>query len=418
MNIWLILGFRNIANNKRRSFFTMAAIAFGFTAINTLGGFTGYVFRGLEDSYVYALGNGHLSVFKKGFLREGALNPGKYLLSGAEIQQILSVYDRDKRILLLSPGLNIMGLLNNGESSAIMTAEGRIPSAIEIIRAQGRGKIGKLKMYQGSDLGDDEPEHIGVAKGLAGKLGLQLNSAAMVLAPTVDGYMNALDATVVQHLDAAMELLDEVMMSVPLEFARKLYDTSGGDRMIVLLSATGREQMESIRVEMERELKRTGLDIEIRTWEELRPSYFRVREMFSVIFSFFFSVVTVIVGLSVINTVSTAVVERTREIGTLRALGLKRKGTIVIFGTESALLAVMGCALGVSLTILVWAGVQWSELTWIPPTIPKRVPLEIDLDPVLMVESLGALVMLSSLAAVIPARRAARMAITDALAHV
>ncbi len=75
MLTWVKIAFRNLLNNRRRSFFTISAIAFGFAAINLLGGFTDYVFKGLEESYVYAYGNGHLSVFKQGFLTEGALDP-------------------------------------------------------------------------------------------------------------------------------------------------------------------------------------------------------------------------------------------------------------------------------------------------------------------------------------------------------
>ena len=65
---WLKLGYLNLLKNKRRSLFTLGAIAFGFAAINLLGGFSNYIFNALEDGYVYARGNGHLSTLKKVFI--------------------------------------------------------------------------------------------------------------------------------------------------------------------------------------------------------------------------------------------------------------------------------------------------------------------------------------------------------------
>lgn len=418
MKMWFLLGLRNILKNRRRSFFTLGAIAFGFAAVNAIGGFTSYIFSGLEDSYVYASGNGHLTIFKKGFQAMGSLEPAKYLLEDQDIQIIESLYHDDPRILSLSPGLTVTGLLSNGETSAIMTAEGRIPSATAFIRSLGRGVIGSLKMFEGSDLKDENPTEVGIARGLAGKLGLKTNppSSAIALSPTVDGFMNALDVKVVQFVDAPIELLDEIMMSVPLDLARRLYDTKGADRLIVLLAKPA--DLHPMVEEMSARIAAAGLEVEILTWEQLRPSYLRIRGMFTVIFTFVFIVVLVIVGMSVINTVSTAVLERTREIGTLRALGLKRKGTIAIFGTESALLALLGSTAGLVLTLIIWFSIRSLDLTWIPPNIPKRVPLEIYLVPGLLLVSFVSLVALAVVAAAFPARRAALMQITDALGHI
>lgn len=416
ISTWILLGFRNILKNKRRSFSTIAAIAFGFTAINAIGGFTSYVFRGLEDSYVYAYGNGHLSIFRAGFLTEGALTPTDFLLEQDDLEVIQALYAEDPRVLVMTPRLTVSGLVSNGEVSAIMTAEGHVPSATAEIRSRGYGAIGSMTMFEGSPLYDEQTHAVGIAKGLAAKLAVEQGSSVIVLAPTVDGFMNALDGEVVQLIDAPVELLDDLMMSVPLGFARLLYDTKAADRLTVLLADP--TTTAAMQHEMTERIADAGLKVDIRTWEELRPSYLRIRSMFTMIFSFVFVVVLIIVGMSVINTVSTAVLERTREIGTLRALGLKRHGTVAIFATESALLALLGSCVGVLITVAVWAFVDLSGLTWIPPNIPKRVPLEIHLVPFLLIATFAALVALSVVAAAFPARRASRMGITDALGHI
>ena len=73
------------------------------------------------------------------------------------------------------------------------------------------------------------------------------------------------------------------------------------------------------------------------------------------IFMFLFLIVFVIVIMSIVNTMGMAVLERTREIGTLRALGLKRKGVRTLFAMEGALIGFFGSILGLILDISVWA---------------------------------------------------------------
>lgn len=395
--------------------FTLGAIAFGFAAVNLLGGFTDYVFNGLEDSYVYAYGNGHLSVFKKGFHSKGTLQPTEYLLDEKALQDILTHCRKDSRVLIATPQLNITGLISNGKISTIMMAQGKDPVDTRNIRSHGRGFIAKLKMFEGKELNGESFAQLGITKGLSGKLDLDIGDNVVVMASTVDGFMNALDAEVVQQLDAPMEILDDLLMSVPLGFARALYDTSSADRINVLLkNAKSTYPMQAC---LEKIFTQKGIDVEVLTWDQLRPSYLRIHNMFNVIFSFVFIIVLIIVAMSVINTVSMAVLERTREIGTLRALGLKRFGVVTMFATEGTILAIIGSLFGLLLTLLGWATIYYLEPTWIPPNIPKQVPLEIHLVPWYLVGSCLCMIGLAAVAAVIPARRAARLSIINALGH-
>ncbi len=416
MLTWVKIAFRNLLKNRRRSFFTISAIAFGFAAINLLGGFTDYVFKGLEASYVYAYGNGHLSVFKAGFLKDGALDPTRYLLEQQELPALREICTQDARIVLTTPQLNISGLVSNGTVSTIMMANGRVPADLRKIRSHGQGIVGKLKMFSGQELDAASGYGVGITKGLAEKMGLMLDSNLIVMAATVDGYMNALDARVVQLLDAPMEILDDILMTVPLDLAQELYDTSSVDRLNILL--TDSAFTETVRSDLAEKFAAGKLDVQIRSWDQLRPSYLRIRNMFNVIFMFVFVIVLTIVALSVINTISMAVLERTREIGTLRALGLKRPGVTIMFAAEGVMLSTLGSAAGGVLTFLGWASIVIFKPMWTPPNIPKLVPLEIHLVPWLMGSSLMALVVLASIAAMVPARRAARSSIVDALGHI
>ena len=416
MLTWLKISFRNLLQNKRRSLATIGAIAFGFAAINLLGGFTDYIFKGLEDSYIYTQSNGHLSVFKKDFLVKGSLDPGRFLLSEQELKTIITLCQREPEVVLSTPQLNISGLLSNGSISTIMMAVGKDPAACNRIRNRGRGFTSQLKLYKGTHFSDDAFAEAGISNGLARKLGLSLGSEIVIMTSTVDGFMNAMDANVIMTFNAAIEVLDNLCTSIPLSFAQSLYDTKGADRVNILLKNNRHTAL--TQKHLQTTFSANGLATEILTWEELQPSYLRIKNMFNVIFSFVFFIVMVIVVLSVINTISMAVVERTRETGTLRALGLKRSGVIKIFALESAMLAGIGSFVGLLLTILGWAMVVYFKPTWIPPTIPTKVPLEIHLVPGFLIFTTISMIVLATGAAIISARRASQMSIIDALGHI
>lgn len=416
MKTWLKLATRNLFRNGRRSLFTVMAIGLGFAAVNALGGFTSYIFTNLEDSYIHIQGNGHLSIFKKGFLDEGKLDPTRYLLNEQDVGAIREVLQQHPEIVVATPELNISGLVSNGEVSTIFLASGRIPDDVALIRSRSRTKVGRMKLFDGEPLTNEKVNGVGMSKGLADQLRFGLGDTVVVMAPTVDGQINALDGQLRQTFNSPVEALEDKLMLVTLEFAQSLYDTTSVDRVNVLLDDV--LLTEPMRATLSRELAARGLNVEIKTWNELSTFYTKVKNMFDVIFLFAFLIVFTIVVMSVINTVGMAIMERTREIGTLRALGVKRRGIVGLFAVESMLLGLIGSLVGVILTVIVWTLVFTIEPTWVPPQITRRIPLEVYLVPREMLWSMCALLMLSLLAASFPARKAARMEIVGALGHV
>jgi putative ABC transport system permease protein len=415
MLTWLKLAVRNLFRNWRRSLFTILAIGFGFVAVNVLGGFTAYIFTNLQDSYIYAEANGHLTIFKAGFLDKGKLDPTRYLLSKDEQQAVRQVLAKHAEVVIATPQLQISGLLSNGQVSTIFVASGRVPSDIDAIGKLADRGSARVELYDGRPLADAVSHGIGVSHGLAKVLSLQLGATAVAMAPTVSGQINALDAELYQLIDAPIEALEDKLALVPLQFAQALYDTSGVDRITVLLDSTART--DAVRAVLQQELKAAGMALDIRTWNELSPFYTKVKAMFDVIFVIAFLIVLTIVVMSVVNTFTMAVLERTREIGTLRALGVKRRGIVALFSLESLALGGLGSLCGIALTLLVVALVAWLQPTWIPPQIARRVPLQIHLVPAYWLLSTAMLMAMSILSAIIPARKAARMPITTALGY-
>jgi putative ABC transport system permease protein len=186
--------------------------------------------------------------------------------------------------------------------------------------------------------------------------------------------------------------------------------------MIILLDDV--QQTEAMRDRLLKKLTAAGFNVEILTWQELSDFYNQVHGMFDMMFGFIFSIVLTVVVMSVANSMSVTVVERTREIGTLRAIGLKRSGVVRLFTTESMLLTLIGCVAGLALTLLVRWGVNNANITYIPPNSVSPMPLLVDLDVGRIILTFFLMGVVGTVAAYMPARRAAKKDIIDALGHV
>jgi len=99
-------------------------------------------------------------------------------------------------------------------------------------------------------------------------------------------------------------------------------------------------------------------------------------------------------------------------------LGLKRKGVLMLFTVESILLGICGTVTGVCLSFLGWGWFNVFKPIWTPPRIAITIPIRIEIVPAYMVYSFLFLLILCLIASLIPARRAARQNVVDALGHV
>ncbi len=121
--------------------------------------------------------------------------------------------------------------------------------------------------------------------------------------------------------------------------------------------------------------------------------------------------VTIFISLlSVVNTLLTAILDRMREIGVLRAVGMKRNQLVRVILTESLILALIGAAIGIVVGtvngLIILKVVNAQDTGW-------DVPLNFPVHLALLYAS--ALVVVGVLAAIYPARVAARVPVVDAL---
>ena len=414
MKAWLTIALRNIIKNIRRSLFTILAISLGFAAVNLFGGFTAYMYEANREGSIYTSLIGHLVVVRKGFFEKDRKETKQLLMTPQEIETIRYYCSDIREIILVEPQMRLNGLITDGKVSTIFIAQGIVPSVQEIFARETRMKI--MEPYEGNAISADNIHGIGVSKGLAKFLKLDLGSEAVIMGTTADGQMNAVDVVVYNLFNAPSAAINDRFIKMPFELAKQFFDTDGAHTISILLKNT--KDTEKVRNMLRHQFVQQGLDLEIKTWNELSEWYTKVKDMFDIIFLFLFVIVFIIVIMSVINTMSMAVLERTREIGTLRALGLKRSGVMVLFAAEGCLLGMGGILGGCVISLMGWWSIYFLEPTWTPPGITARIPLRLQFSPEYMAYSLVFLILLCVIASLIPARKAAYQNVVDALGHV
>lgn len=405
----VIFGLRNLQHNYRRSLVTAMSIAFGFAAASLFAGYTQIVYRGLTDQAIYGELLGHLTISKRGLAMEGKLHPEQYLFSPDEIVKISSVVHANLPAMYIAPRLHLNGMLSNGRASTIFIAEGIDPHDMQILRGPRSRMSGGLE--------EGKPTAVTAANGLTEILGLKEGSDAAVMVSTMHSQTNALDVIISDLFSTGNAGTNDKFMYIPLKLVQTLYDAENqADRLTLL--AQDEAPTEADRVMLEAALNGAGFDVKINTWQELSAFYRQVKSMFDMIFGFLLAIVLTIVFMSITNAMSMSVVERTREIGTLRAIGMKRMGVIRLFVTEALLLVVAGCVLGLAISFIVRMGVNAADISYQPPNATDKVPLLIGLDIGRTVIAAIMLSILSVVSAWFPARRAVHQPVIDSLGHV
>lgn len=115
----------------------------------------------------------------------------------------------------------------------------------------------------------------------------------------------------------------------------------------------------------ERGLSEGDEDFTLKTTEELMDSFNSILSIVQVVIVGLAAISLLIGGIGIMNTMYTAVVERTQEIGVMKAIGAKNREVLSIFLIESGMLGLMGGLIGVVLGLGISKLVELGGLLWI-----------------------------------------------------
>jgi putative ABC transport system permease protein len=463
MNL-LELAWRSVLRNRRRTALTLAVIAVGAVAIVLLGGYVSATIKAVQTETVRRAG--HLQIMAPGYLDFGRGNTARFAIQDYEAlaQRLKADPELAPLLAMITPVLNLQGVaghFDSGNSSNFM-ASGWVPRDRQAMLAWDGHRLGMPPAA--TRLREDRPYDGVIGLGLAQLLdlcaALELRNcvrppaqvvppeapalaadlaalaqqsrsqrqavsqevAIELLAAASSGAPNIVRMNVARAEQQGIRDLDLMYVSLPLALAQRLVfgqSEPGASALVVQLKHTA--QMPQAKARIEKILAQSGVALAVYDFTIVDPQYNQIVALFSTMFRFVAILMGVVTLFSVTNTVNMAVGERFAEIGTLRAIGLKRRHIRSLFVIEGGLLGLLGAALGVVLGLaLADYGINAAGFTWTPPGRSAPVPIGIDLDGAAAIgaATVAVLSVVACLSSWWPARRAARLEIVEALRHV
>lgn len=461
----LSLALRNLLRNRRRSLTTLLAMTIGLIAILLFGGYRSNIIYGTQTGFVQH--SGHLQIQHQGYFLDGGDNPTAYGI--ADYQRIIDTVKHDPvlapMLTVVTPTLQLGGIAGNfaaGVSRSVLAtglvAEERnrmldwndygvvsyalplpLAGASEDAVVIGTGVARKLKLCAALKVPNCSQTPTAATHDESGTQAAPADIAALsvleaeqqpasaenrieMLAATAHGAPNVASLGVIRADNMGIKALDDVYMAMHLQQAQRLiYGTTPPQVTAIQIQLQHTAQIPLAQQRLAQLLATNfkSQPLEVLDFQTLNPMYQQTNQFMDSIFGFIAMLIGVIVLFTIGNTMSTAVVERTVEIGTLRAMGQRRSGIRRLFMCEALLLGLAGSAIGVLCALAIASIINHSGWSWIPPgySYAYLILVRVWQDPPLLVGSVIGMILVTVLSAWWPANRAAKLVIVDALRH-
>lgn len=281
------------------------------------------------------------------------------------------------------------------------------------------------RIASGSFFSSDDDERRGqalVGRALAAQLGVEAGDDVIVLGRTQDGSMSDLRLTAVGVVDTGNGLYDKQLF-IDLEQARWAADIPDGAlELLAYGSDYGTADVLDAEIEALLADGRLARDAGLPDGSALVAQAWSHREPWASSLSVVDAIVGIIVGcivfitaLGVLNTMLMSVLERTAEIGVLRAMGMQRGEVVLAFVVEALVISLVGGLLGVVLGSLaaIAMGQTGIDLGTAATNLPDTMPVNRILHPAwslgIALKAFGLGLVMAVVGSTTPALRATRV---------
>lgn len=398
------LAFRNIFRNRVRTGLTLAAIITGVAAIIISRGFVEDVFVQLRESTIHSR-IGHIQIFREGYIEYGRREPSRYMIEkpGAVVSAVQSI----PNVQAVMARVNFSGLANNSRADLPIIGEGIEPAKEEQLGTA-------TAIVAGRPLQDSDAFGALIGEGVAAALHLRPGSFLTLIVNTAEGALNTFEYEVVGVFRTFSKDYDDRAVRIPLSAAQELMFTQSVHSIVVLLNDTRTTD----RVATVLKARLAPLGYEVKTWYELADFYQKTEALYRRQLGALQAIILVMLVLSVASTINMVVYERTGEFGTMLALGLRQRQIFGLIMLENLLLGLIGSLIGIIAGIAVAETISHIGLSMPPPpgsNIGYIATIRIVPSVLAIAVLTGALA--AVIAAVLPACRASRLVVGDALRH-
>jgi putative ABC transport system permease protein len=273
-----------------------------------------------------------------------------------------------------------------------------------------------LTAVAGEGLDSGDPDGLFLGGGLARNLGVTLGDTVALLATTGSGGLNGVEGTVRGLFQSASKEFDDATLRLPLNMARQLLRTSGAHSWVLLLDQTG--HTDDVLKQLQAQYPEAVTRLQFTPWYALAEFYRKTVKLFSRQMNAVRLIIAMIIILSISNILIMSVLERTGEIGTLMAIGLKRKKILQLFVNEGLMLGIIGGLFGVVVGTALALVISVVGIPMPPPSgMETGYTGEVMVTLPLVTGTLLLAVLTTLLGSLYPAWKASNMKIVDALRY-
>ena len=409
MLLYLRLAWRNIWRHRRRTIIIMVAMGFSLALMMFYDGLIDGFNQAIYGNAIRVLG-GNIQVHAAGYREKVDSNP---LLPLTDDSAVVKAALSQPNVLAAARRIQTGGLVSN--------REGAFPIGIIGIEPEAEQPVSLIYEHvtAGRWLVSNDQDMILIGKGLADAMNLNIGDRITMVGSDVHKQNRQRTMTVVGIYDIGIPTIEKQAVYIALGEAQSLFGLDGQSTEVdITLKKLGQEA--SVVAALTPMLP--GYEVE--SWDKNYPELKNALNSKGAVMNVFSVIIVMIAGIGILNLLLMAIYERTREIGLMGAMGLKPRQIATMFILEGAMIGVVGALAGVALGLLL-NGVlgkvgmdysQFSSMAEYMALISGRVYPSLGLGNLL--NRVLTVVIISTLAAWIPAREASRREPAEALHYV
>lgn len=402
MKSFLFLAFNNLKRRKLRAWLTILGIFIGIAAVVSLISI-GQGLQAFINEQFEQVGGDKILVQPRMFGPPGSVTEEELILTKDDLEVVLDVNGVEDA----EGALTRTGLAINGKEQEIIFINGLNEKYLEIF-----GNIDALEIIEGRELRDSDRSKIVVGYNhVFGKLWDKNTRIGS------DIEIKGKEFEIVGVLKKQGNSGDDNSVWMEKEVFRELFDTGDDEGIIVAKVRTGfnpEEVAEDIEDELrdERNEKEGQETFSVQSFSQLLETFTDIFAVIQAVFVGIAAISLIVGGIGIMNTMYTSVLERTKEIGTMKAVGAKNSDIFKIFLFESGLLGLVGGAIGILIGISIGKAIEYIAMIQLGSPFIRAVfgfPL--------IVGALTFSFLVGAVSGVLPAMQAAKLKPADALRY-
>lgn len=412
----LIMAWRNVWRNWRRTVIAVIAVALGLTLMLIFDGMLGGMNQSLYGNTVKLQG-GHVQIHAPGFREKANRSP---LLPLANPDELVLAAEAQPEVVAVAQRIRTGGMVSSRKRTMPVAIMG-----IEPERETRSVSLVAENVARGRYLRSDDRDALLIGDALAERLEVTVGDRVTLVGRAPHEQMRRRTMSIVGIYDLGIKDVEEAMVYIALQEAQVLFDLRRQVTEIgIYLQKVGQETVVAER------LKAALPGMEVDAWDTLDPTTRQLMEVEQQVMSAFGMVILLIAGIGILNLMLMAVFERTREIGILAAMGLKRWEAMALFLLEGVLIGLLGAAIGCLLGgtivayfgrvgldwVALYGGADFGEVSEMMGLMGDRLYFRVGAD--VLAQRALTVALIAALASLYPAWQASRQEPAEALHYV